>query len=396
MSKRHEVYKWFRDNPRRVDLFIMLALLVVVALPAIFAIGLGPYAFVLSVALIIPLAFRRSHPTAATASAVVVCLIQWAAGIQPVPAQFAVLMLIYAAAAYAPRRVSVGALIAGLVGGIMAVTRYFLFPNLIGPADIPFVLLLITMVETAVLLSWTLGDLTRTRRLQLQALQDRAHRLEIEREQERDLAAADERSHIAREMHDIVAHSLSIIITQADGGRYASVADPAVAPRTLETIAETGRTSLREMRRLLGVLRGDDEASTRPLPSLADIDELMTTLRGTGLDLECHREGSPRRPLPAGAELTAYRIVQESLTNVLKHGGPRASAWVELQWNGRGLNICVSDDGRGAAADPNTTGAGQGIRGMAERTKLYDGTLTARPQPGGGFRVEALIPYTEA
>ena len=144
------------------------------------------------------------------------------------------------------------------------------------------------------------------------ALEDRARRLEVERQQERDLAAADERSHIAREMHDIVAHSLSVIITQADGARYASAQDPAIATGTLATIAETGRTSLQDMRRLLGVLRGDEIASTRPLPTLADVETLVDTVRRSGLDVQLERFGQPRRLMPAGAELTAYRAVQEA------------------------------------------------------------------------------------
>ncbi|MHA7171821.1 sensor histidine kinase [Arthrobacter monumenti] len=394
MNRRHAIYQWFRDHGQQVDLFIMLGLFLLAAVPYLFMDDVP--GFVVSACLIIPLAFRRSRPAAATGAAVVVCLVQWVFAVPLVPAQFAVLVFLYTAAAYAPKRVSVWALIAGLIGGVLGITRYFYFPATSSLADIPVVVLGIVMVDTLVLLAWTFGDLARTRRLQMQALEDRAHRLEIERQHERELAAADERSHIAREMHDIVAHSLSVIITQADGGRYAAVADPDVAPKTLETIAETGRTSLREMRRLLGVLRGDDDTTTRPLPTLADVDELVNTLRSTGLEVECSRHGEPRRQLPPGAELTAYRIVQESLTNVLKHAGPRAMASVELDWNGRGLELTISDDGRGAAADPNTTGAGQGIRGMAERAKLYDGSLSAQPRTGGGFRVSALIPYTEA
>lgn len=394
VNKRHAIYQWFQNHPQWVDLSIMLVIAFFTVLPVTFMNDIP--GVLVSAGLVIPLAFRRSHPALATGTAVVVCLLQWAFAVQLVPAQFAVLMFLYAAAAYAPKPASVGALIAGLIGGVLGITRYFYFPATTSLADIPVVVLGIVLVDTVVLLAWTFGDLARTRRLQMQALEDRAHRLEIERQHERELAAADERSHIAREMHDIVAHSLSVIITQADGGRYAAVADPHVAPKTLETIAETGRTSLREMRRLLGVLRGDEESSTRPLPTLADIDELVDTLRGTGLEVECSRHGEPRRPLPAGAELTVYRIVQESLTNVLKHAGPRAKASVDLSWKGRGLELTISDDGRGAAADPDTTGAGQGIHGMTERTKLYDGTLTAQAQTGGGFRVSALIPYTEA
>ena len=196
-------------------------------------------------------------------------------------------------------------------------------------------------------------------------------------------------------MHDIVAHSLSVVIAQADGARYAAAQDPILAVSALGTISETGRGSLREMRRLLGVLRGDGAAPTRPLPTLDDVPALLDAVRRSGLVVAFDRGGVPRRALPAGAELTAYRIVQESLTNVLKHAGPQAAASVVERWTGRGLELDVADDGRGAAADA-APGDGQGLRGMAERVALYDGSVDAGPLPGGGFRVRAFIPYTEA
>jgi signal transduction histidine kinase len=197
-------------------------------------------------------------------------------------------------------------------------------------------------------------------------------------------------------MHDIVAHSLSVIITQADGARYAAAAKPELATEALATIAATGRDSLGEMRRLLGVLRSDEDAPTRPQPGLSDLDELLLGFRAARLQLSCKQLGVPRRALPTGAELTAYRIIQEALTNVMKHAGPHARASVTLTWQGRGLELNVLDDGRGAAADPPAAGGGNGLRGMIERISLYDGSLTAGPEQGGGFRVSAVIPYSEA
>ncbi|GAB3265060.1 sensor histidine kinase [Arthrobacter pigmenti] len=396
MGVHQKIYRWFQQNPRKVDLLVMLVWLAIFAAPFFYEPGL----MIASAVMIIPIAFRRSHPVPATAVLVVIFFGIWLLHVQPAPALLAAPYMIHALAAYGPRWSGVAGLGAGTIGALLFAVR----PTFYGagpgtpapPTGVPLTVQvsLFIMIELMVVLAWTIGDLARTRRLRMQALEDRAHRLEIERQQERDLAAADERSHIAREMHDIVAHSLSVIITQADGGRYASAADPAVAARTLETIADTGRTSLREMRRLLGVLRSGEETSTRPLPTLADVDDLVATLRGTGLQVDCVQSGEPQRTLPAGAELTAYRVVQESLTNVLKHAGPRAKASVQLSWNGRGLSIDVSDDGRGAAADRNQDGGGQGIRGMTERVTLYDGTLTAQPRTGGGFRVLVLIPYT--
>lgn len=396
MGVHQKIYRWFQQNPRTVDLLVMLVWLALFSAPFFYA----PELMIASATMIIPIAFRRSHPVPATAALVLIFFGIWLLKVQPLPALLAAPYMIHALAAYGPRWSGFAGLGAGTFGALLFAVRPTFYGTAPGtpapPTGVPLTVQipLFIMIELMVVLAWTIGDLARTRRLRMQALEDRAHRLEIERQQERDLAAADERSHIAREMHDIVAHSLSVIITQADGGRYASAADPAVGPRTLETIADTGRTSLREMRRLLGVLRGGEETSTRPLPALADVDDLVRTLRGTGLHVDCTQSGQPQRPLPAGAELTAYRVVQESLTNVLKHAGPRAQATVDLSWNGRGLSIEVSDDGRGAAADPNQQGTGQGIRGMTERIKLYDGTLTALPKTGGGFLVSALIPYT--
>jgi signal transduction histidine kinase len=125
------------------------------------------------------------------------------------------------------------------------------------------------------------------------------------------------------------------------------------------------------------------------------VETLVDTVRRSGLDVALERAGEPRRAMPSGAELTGYRVVQEGLTNVLKHAGPNASAQVLLEWTGRGLQIRIDDDGRGAGADPATAGSGQGITGMAERLSLYDGTVAAAPKPGGGFHVHAFIPYTE-
>jgi signal transduction histidine kinase len=393
MRVHHKIYNWLQENPGKVDLIIMLSAFAVSALPYVAATNLP--AFALSALLIIPLAWRRTYPWQSGAAMAIAALLNVAFLSVPVPAQSLVLVMVFSLAAYAPRWASLGGLVLALLGGAMFVVRFSFIPN--GSAgSIPAFLITLVAIEAVVLVSWTLGDLMRNRRLTVQALQDRAHRLEIERQQERDLAAADERSHIAREMHDIVAHSLSVIITQADGARYASAQDPALATETLGTIAETGRASLRDMRRLLGVLRGDDVASVRPLPTLADVETLVDTVRRSGLDVVLERAGEPRRAMPSGAELTGYRVVQEGLTNVLKHAGPNASAQVLLEWTGRGLQVRIDDDGRGAGADPATAGSRQGITGMAERLSLYDGTVEAAPKPGGGFRVHAFIPYTEA
>ncbi|UVJ38153.1 sensor histidine kinase [Arthrobacter sp. CJ23] len=393
MDRRHAIYSWFRDNPFKVDL--AAAALLFLLLGPVYLFAERPVLFLISAALVLPLAWRRTRPVPAAAAVVLVCLVQWALAEQPVAGQLAVPLIIYATAAYGPVWASRSVLVLGLLGGVMLTTRLSMSSSS-GIMDLTIGAVYTVLIWMLVLVSWTLGDLTRVRRLQLQALEDRTRRLEIEQQQERQLAAADERSHIAREMHDIVAHSLSVIITQADGARYAAAAKPELATQALATIAATGRDSLGEMRRLLGILRSDDAAPTRPQPGLADLDELLLGFRAAGLQLAFEQSGTPRRRLPAGAELTAYRVIQEALTNVIKHAGPRARAGVALEWQNRGLQVDVHDDGRGAAADPPADGAGNGLRGMGERISLYDGSLTAGPATGGGFHVSAFVPYSEA
>ncbi|WP_434993948.1 DUF7134 domain-containing protein [Arthrobacter sp. Ld5] len=391
---------WIRTHPRIIDACLVAAILLGFVLPFA-ADGTQGYTLiaVVSVALTLPLIWRRSRVVLSAGLVAGVSVLQLLTGIEPVPAQFLILITLYTLAAHGPRWASLGGLGLAVVGTAIGLVRY---ASLIGLSpggsvltEVPLFLIVLFLVESLVLLAWTLGDLSRARRATYRALEDRARRLEVERQQERDLAAADERSHIAREMHDIVAHSLSVIITQADGARYASAQAPEVAVRTLGTIADTGRGSLREMRRLLGVLRGDESASTRPLPTLEDVDSLIRSVRRSGIGVACRRTGAPRGDLPPGAELTAYRVVQEALTNVLRHAGAATTADVVLDHGPRGLGITVDDDGRGAAADPATAGAGQGILGMTERVRLYDGSMTAAPRPGGGYRVEAFIPYTQ-
>lgn len=209
---------------------------------------------------------------------------------------------------------------------------------------------------------------------------------------ERELAAADERARIAREMHDVVAHTLSVVVAQADGGRFVAAANPGAAAHSLETIAEVSRSALAEMRTLLGVLRSPaGDAPLGPQPSLGDIPALVTAARDDGLEVSLVTTGTPRT-LPIGAGLAAFRIVQESLTNVRKHAGPQTRAFVQLAWEEDALEVAVSDDGRGAAAHDD--GAGQGIAGMTERAGVFGGTLTAGPRAGGGYVVRMRLPLT--
>ena len=286
MLLHRRIYAWMQANPGKVDLTQALGATLLFAVP--FLLLGSPTEFLLSCAICLPLAWSRTRPVAAAGIQATACLLSLVLVPETgLPADILVLCTVYSLAAYAPRWASLSGLALALIGGVLLILAYFVRPTLqfvsgvpmLPPHQVIALIVLLIAIDAVVLVAWTFGDLARTRRLAMQALKDHARRLEVERQQERDLAAADERTHIAREMHDIVAHSLSVIITQADGARYASAQDPEIAAKTLGTIAETGRGSLREMRRLLGVLRGDELASTRPLPSLADVDALVDAVK---------------------------------------------------------------------------------------------------------------------
>jgi signal transduction histidine kinase len=240
------------------------------------------------------------------------------------------------------------------------------------------------------LIAWVLGDSMRYRRAYYAALEDRAARLERERDAQAQIAAAAERARIARELHDVVAHNVSVMVVQADGASYALDRSPERARQALAAISSTGRQALSEMRRMLGVLRSDDgETGVAPLPGIAQLGELLEQTRATGLTVSFTVEGVPA-PLPGGLALAAYRIVQESLTNTRKHGGPAASAQVLLRYCEDVLVLQITDDGFGSAAGAD--GGGHGLTGMRERVALYNGTLQAGPLPGGGYQVTARLP----
>ncbi|TFV64890.1 UNVERIFIED_ORG: sensor histidine kinase [Bacillus sp. AZ43] len=343
-------------------------------------------AFVVGLLLTVPLAWRRTAPVPAAAVVVGAGLLELAVVGEFLPANVAALVMVFSLAAYAPRWASRAGLAAGLVGAVLAALRYY------SPGASDGLIPAAGAIGVSVVAAWALGDLRRARLQRLAALEERAQLLELERDQEMRLAATAERARIARELHDVVAHSLSVVIAQADGGRYAGKTDPEAATGALEAIAATGRQALTDMRSLLGVLREGGGEEYAPQPDVAAIPALVEDVRASGLDVDLIVEGDPR-PMPAGPQLAAYRIVQESLTNVLKHAGPAGRAWVRLQWRPESLELSVLDDGRGASAIADPDGKGQGVRGMHERATLHGGRLEAGPRPGGGFGVHAALPY---
>ncbi|MCL2465834.1 MAG: histidine kinase [Micrococcales bacterium] len=215
----------------------------------------------------------------------------------------------------------------------------------------------------------------------------------VDRAQTTELAVAAERNRIAREMHDIVAHSLSVIVIQADGGRLAAATDPEAAQRALVTIAETGRAALADTRRILGLLRSTDQADRAPVPETSSVDELVATVRAAGLDVAHVQTGSPRH-LPPAVGTAVHRIAQESLTNVLKHAGTGVRAVVSEVWHDSGFRLVVTNT-PGASTPKGSASPGHGIVGMRERAELFGGTLTAGPADNGGFCVRADLPYPD-
>jgi len=244
-----------------------------------------------------------------------------------------------------------------------------------------------------------LGLYVATRRAYLAELQERALRLEYERDQQGALAAAAERARIAREMHDIVAHHLTVMVALSDGAIAATAAAPERGIEVMRTVSATGRRALVDTRRLLGVLRQSDSDDDphdilQPVPDLAELDVLLERVRTAGLPTTLEVHGSPPADVPAGVQLTVYRLVQEALTNTLKHGGPDARASVRLRYRPGELRVDVDDDGAGVSASA-PVGVGGGLRGMQERVHAFGGDVQSGPGRSGGWHVSAQLRLDE-
>ncbi|WP_098894437.1 sensor histidine kinase [Streptomyces sp. t99] len=339
-------------------------------------------------------ALRRKAPEKMLLLAILVGVVQLVFNVRPGVGNFAMLVITYTVATVGERWASRLALIGSLSAAALSQLRWEAEP---GGSWVQVIFVTVIMTVPFVL-AWVLGDSLRTRRAYFDQLEERAARLEREREAQSKVAVAAERARIARELHDVVAHNVSVMVVQADGAAYVMDAAPDQAKQALETISSTGRQALAEMRRLLGVLRTGDAPEGGeyvPQPDVEQIEDLVAQVRQTGLEVDFKVEGTPR-PLPSGVELTAYRVVQEALTNTRKHGGPDAGASVRLVYFDDGLGLLIEDDGRGAAhelyEDGGADGAGHGMIGMRERVGMVGGTLDAGPRPGGGFRISALLP----
>jgi signal transduction histidine kinase len=286
----------------------------------------------------------------------------------------------YSVARFAPRRdAAVGAAVLSLAIVVVELR----VPVSGTTANIPFIWLPFCAAVAA-------GRALRAREHRHSETSAHARRLEVERDASVRAAVADERERIARELHDIVAHCVSVMVVQAGAAEDLLDRDPQRARQPLQAVQDTGREAVAELRRMLGLLRAEATPALRPQPGAAELDELVAQMHAAGLPVRLHVAGT-RRSLPPGIELAGYRIVQEALTNALKHAGP-TSTTVSLRYHEQALEIEVADEGRGGVVN----GQGHGLIGMRERVALYGGQLDAGPRPEGGFLVRARLPLEAA
>ena len=414
------LYAWIQRHPKLIDSIpaVVLLLIGLASLAASDTPSLVRKLLVLPlmVAATVPLVFRRRWPRGTFAVAAVAAFLSFftlAAAFNA--ADVAYLIYLYTVAAYCQRRWSIPAMGLTYVGALIQFGLLHLYNdpqpcdqlseparqracyqgkapfNTTGHVNWVTFLFVAVFIAGLVGLAWVAGDSMRYRRAYYVRLEDRAQRLERERDAQAQIAAAAERARIARELHDVVAHNVSVMVVQADGASYALDQDPEAARKALLAISQTGRTALTEMRRMLGVLRSAEDAGTYvPQPGIEQLGDLLEQVRSTGLPVSLTVEGVPRE-MPTGLALAVYRIVQESLTNTRKHGGPQVKASVALMYTDDCLVLRIVDNGRGSAAPGD--GMGHGLVGMRERVSVFGGTLVTGPHVGGGYAVEAILPF---
>jgi signal transduction histidine kinase len=379
---------WLRAHPTAADALLAVGILLLFAsaLPSDEVSRGENVLVVLAVAAagVVPVAIRRRSPWLATLGVCAVAVLGTVLGLPTTTEGLALLVVVYTAAARLPLREAVAATAAaGLT--VMVVLAFY---------ESGVDLALWAANALSILVCFFIGRTVATRRAYTDALEERARTAEASRETSAREAVLEERRRIARELHDVVAHHISVMGVLATGARRALHRDPSAADEALATIEATGRTTLREMRRLLDVLRRDDEtdAALQPQPGVAGLQALVAQVREAGLQVRLTVTGQPR-PLDPGIDLTIFRIVQEGLTNALKHAGP-VSAEVRVEFRPDRLLLEVDDDGHGGGA---TNGhVGHGLVGMRERVSLYGGTLRTGPRTGGGYSVAANIPLDPA
>jgi signal transduction histidine kinase len=333
------------------------------------------------------LALRRLSPMLALGIAWVGALVQMGLGRPPSFSDVAIFGVLYTTAAYGSRLVYWAGFASALVGALVITVYLFAGPVFAGGGlswqTLPLALVMLVAAAFALGLSWTIGALVRT------AVRARENR-EAQQRAEAETAAEHERVRIARDMHDVVAHSLAVVIAQADGARYAAASDPAVATEALSTISTTARAALADVRLLLGQLR--HRQGDGPQPTLADLEELYAQVRAAGVQLRVDVDPAPPGEPPAAVQLAVYRILQEAFTNALRHGAPGGPVDVRLEWLSDRVEIVVRNPVASGAA---TGRPGHGLIGMRERAQLSGGRLEAAEE-SGSFAVRAQIPVGES
>jgi len=390
--RRERWAPWVTDTV----LAVVLAALSMWSLATVGSVEAGAYsssvdgfAYVLALAQTLPLALRRKYPIAVLLVIVAGFFVDRGIDYPSTIATFGFAFAFHSVGSQLPRRRS---LIIGLPV-VLFLTLYTIsgvaFSETVSWATV----FVVALTATAPLM---LGREVYEKRRYLTELEERAERLEREREAQARRAVRRERARIARELHDVVAHEMTVMTVQAAAARRVLDSQPGEAAEALLAIESAGHDALTEMRRLLGLLRTDQTAPDfAPQPGLGRLESLVGQMSEAGLDVELTVTGDPST-LPAGVDLSAYRVIQESLTNTLRHGGPSARAKVQVECDGEQLTIEVTDDGYGAAESLVVSdGAGHGIVGMRERVAMLDGEFRAGPRPGGGYRVQAVLPIGE-
>lgn len=343
--------------------------------------------FLAAIFIVLGTFFRRLYATQAAVAVYVGALLRYLAAPDSILLlDTSVLFALYAVVTYGPKVARWPAILGAALGALLLVVS-----ALRANVQPETVFLALFGSQTAVIATTTSALFRRQQHSRLDHLLSDAELAQRNLERESELAVIGERTRIAREMHDIVAHTLSVVIAQADGGRYAARSNPDAAERALIVIADMSRAALGDIRSIIGVLRDPDDPSAplAPEPVDSDLTALMDQVRGSGHRVSFVQTGHAR-PLPVGAGNALYRICQEALTNSLKHAGPHAQLTVALHWRPAEVILDVTDNGRGAAAVND--GKGHGLVGMNERAAIFGGTVVAGPRQGGGFKVTATIP----
>jgi signal transduction histidine kinase len=370
-----------RSQPRHADL-ALAALLAAFGLAELWIVHVGPKSIAVPATAVagLALSFRRRAPLLTVAAVLGAIAAESLLGVslqKPDAPLLMALVAVYTAGAYLPLRDAV----AGLALAIAGIGASFAGSSTNGHSDFAFT----SVVVTA---GWLVGRGMHGRVTQTAALAERTQRLEQEAEAERAAAIAEERRRIARDLHDVIAHSVSVMVVQAGAAEDLLDRDPAGVREPIRAVQETGRGALVEISRLLGLLREDGaELGLAPQPRLDELPELVAQTEAAGLPVDLRIEGTPR-PLPLGVDLSVYRIAQEALTNARRHSGG-ARAQVVLHYNDDTVELAVENDG---VASANGHRGGHGLIGMRERVAVFGGTLEAGPSPEGGFRVVARLP----